>query len=163
MEIVLIDTFIVSEASKAEFIEEVRRSGAVPQSLPAFVEGFAYEKADGASGNDLRPSGRTPRHLGAPERAQGGSREDQLQCFGDHEPEGRDARSGLSQDAVLARRRHRLRRTRPLFQRSMVPSNFGKAQMTATSAGGTAEGETTAHVAARSRSTTGTLRLAQSG
>jgi heme-degrading monooxygenase HmoA len=53
VEIVLIDKFIVPEASKGRFLEEVRRSAAFLRTLPGFVEGFVYEKKDGASRNNV--------------------------------------------------------------------------------------------------------------
>jgi heme-degrading monooxygenase HmoA len=49
VEIVLIDTFVVPEDSKARFLEEVHKSAAFLRNLPGFVEGFVYEKTDGAS------------------------------------------------------------------------------------------------------------------
>jgi heme-degrading monooxygenase HmoA len=53
VEIVLIDTFIVPEGSKVGFLEEVRKSSAFLRTLPGFVEGFVYEKTDGASRNNI--------------------------------------------------------------------------------------------------------------
>ena len=47
MERVLIDTFIVPEESKAEFLEGARKSQSFIRTLPGFVEGFLYEKKDG--------------------------------------------------------------------------------------------------------------------
>jgi heme-degrading monooxygenase HmoA len=47
MERVLIDTFIVPEESKAEFLERARKSQSFISTLPGFVEGFLYEKKDG--------------------------------------------------------------------------------------------------------------------
>jgi heme-degrading monooxygenase HmoA len=47
MEVVLIDKFIVPEASKVEFLEAVRSSATFLRTLPGFVEGFVYEKTDG--------------------------------------------------------------------------------------------------------------------
>jgi heme-degrading monooxygenase HmoA len=47
VEIVLIDTFIVPEGSKAAFLEEVRKSAALLRTLPGFVEGYIHEKTDG--------------------------------------------------------------------------------------------------------------------
>jgi hypothetical protein len=44
MEIVLIDTFIVPEDSKAKLMEEVRRSATFLRTLPGFAEGFATRK-----------------------------------------------------------------------------------------------------------------------
>lgn len=53
MEIVLIDKFVVPEDSKAQFLEEVRKSAAFLRTLPGFVEGFVYEKTDGDSRNNI--------------------------------------------------------------------------------------------------------------
>lgn len=53
MEIVLIDKFVVPEESKAQFLEEVRKSAAFLRTLPGFVEGFVYEKTDGDSRNNI--------------------------------------------------------------------------------------------------------------
>ena len=53
MEVVLIDRFVVPEGSKAEFLQEVRKSAAFLRTLPGFVEGFVYEKTDGASRNNI--------------------------------------------------------------------------------------------------------------
>jgi len=47
MERVLIDTFIVPEESKAEFLEGAHKSQSFIRTLPGFVEGFLYEKKDG--------------------------------------------------------------------------------------------------------------------
>jgi peptide methionine sulfoxide reductase MsrB len=49
MEKVLIDTFIVPEESKAEFLEGARKVERFIGTLPGFVEGFLYEKKDGES------------------------------------------------------------------------------------------------------------------
>jgi heme-degrading monooxygenase HmoA len=51
MEIVLIDKFVVPEASKARFLQEVQRSAAIIKTLPGFVEGFVYEKTGDGTGN----------------------------------------------------------------------------------------------------------------
>jgi hypothetical protein len=67
--IVPIDTFIVPEDSTAKFIEEIRGSAASLRTPPGFVEGFAYKKTDEANSN-VRPSGRTKRHVLTPDRAQ---------------------------------------------------------------------------------------------
>jgi heme-degrading monooxygenase HmoA len=53
VEIVLIDTFIVPEESRAKFLDEVRRSAVFLRTLPGFVEGFVYEKTDGAGRNGV--------------------------------------------------------------------------------------------------------------
>ena len=47
MERVLLDTFIVPEESKAEFLEGAHKSQSFIRTLPGFVEGFLYEKKDG--------------------------------------------------------------------------------------------------------------------
>jgi antibiotic biosynthesis monooxygenase (ABM) superfamily enzyme len=44
MEIVLIDTFVVPDESKAEFLETSRAIQDVLKRLPGFVEGFLHEK-----------------------------------------------------------------------------------------------------------------------
>ncbi len=49
MEIVLIDTFIVPEESKAKFLEAYERTAKILKTLPGFVEGYIYEKRDGDS------------------------------------------------------------------------------------------------------------------
>ena len=49
MEKVLIDTFIVTEQSKAAFLERARKVQRFIRTLPGFVEGFLYEKKDGES------------------------------------------------------------------------------------------------------------------
>jgi heme-degrading monooxygenase HmoA len=53
MEVVLVDTFIVPEESKATFLEAVRRSAAFLRTLPGFVEGFVYEKREGESPHNV--------------------------------------------------------------------------------------------------------------
>ncbi len=53
MEIVLIDTFIVPEESKARFLEEVHKSSTFLRTLPGFVEGYVYEKTDGESRHNV--------------------------------------------------------------------------------------------------------------
>jgi heme-degrading monooxygenase HmoA len=53
MEIVLIDTFIVPEESKAEFLEGARTVQSFIKTLPGFVEGFLYEKKDGTSAHNF--------------------------------------------------------------------------------------------------------------
>lgn len=53
MEVVLIDTFVVPEESKARFLEEVHKSAAFLRTLPGFVEGFVYEKTDGESRHNI--------------------------------------------------------------------------------------------------------------
>ena len=53
MEIILIDKFIVPEESKVAFLERVRKSATFLRTLPGFVEGFVYEKADGESRHNI--------------------------------------------------------------------------------------------------------------
>jgi len=45
----LIDTFIVPQEAKAEFIEAYERTAKILKTLPGFVEGYIYEKTDGSS------------------------------------------------------------------------------------------------------------------
>ncbi len=47
MQKVLIDTFVVPEESKSEFLRQSRRVQAFLRTLPGFVEGFLHEKVDG--------------------------------------------------------------------------------------------------------------------
>ena len=47
MQKVVIDTFIVPEASTAEFLERAREVQGFLKTLPGFVEGFLYEKREG--------------------------------------------------------------------------------------------------------------------
>ena len=49
MEKVLIDTFIVPEESKREFLVAAHRVQSFLKTLPGFVEGFFYERKDGES------------------------------------------------------------------------------------------------------------------
>jgi heme-degrading monooxygenase HmoA len=53
LEIVLIDTFIVPEESKARFLEEVHKSATFLRTLPGFVKGYVYEKTDGESRHNV--------------------------------------------------------------------------------------------------------------
>jgi heme-degrading monooxygenase HmoA len=53
MEVVLIDQFIVPSDSKVEFLEAVRSSATFLRTLPGFVEGFVYERADGEKGHNV--------------------------------------------------------------------------------------------------------------
>jgi heme-degrading monooxygenase HmoA len=53
VEIILIDKFIVPEGSKTRFLEEVHKSAAFLRTLPGFVEGFVYDKTDGASRSNV--------------------------------------------------------------------------------------------------------------
>lgn len=46
MEIVLIDTFVVPQESRAAFLEGARKVQSFIRTLPGFVEGFLYEKKD---------------------------------------------------------------------------------------------------------------------
>jgi heme-degrading monooxygenase HmoA len=47
LEIVLVDRFIVPEEAKDRFLEQVHKSATFLKTLPGFMEGFVYEKADG--------------------------------------------------------------------------------------------------------------------
>ena len=49
MEVVLVDKFIVPEESKAELLQAAHQSASFLKTLPGFVEGFIYEKTDGAT------------------------------------------------------------------------------------------------------------------
>lgn len=49
MHIVLIDTFIVPEDSKAAFLERTHSIQTFIKTLPGFVEGYVYERKTGAS------------------------------------------------------------------------------------------------------------------
>ncbi len=53
MEVVLIDTFVVPEESRARFLEEIKKSSAFLRTLPGFVEGWVYEKTDGTSSSNV--------------------------------------------------------------------------------------------------------------
>lgn len=53
MEVVLIDTFVVPEESKTRFLDEIKKSSAFLRTLPGFVEGWVYEKTDGASSSNI--------------------------------------------------------------------------------------------------------------
>lgn len=50
---VLIDKFIVPEESIAAFLSEIRKSASFLRTIPGFVEGFIYEKKDGASPHNV--------------------------------------------------------------------------------------------------------------
>jgi heme-degrading monooxygenase HmoA len=52
MQKVLIDTFIVPEASKAPFLETARKVQSLLKTVPGFVEGYLFEKRDGAGRYD---------------------------------------------------------------------------------------------------------------
>jgi heme-degrading monooxygenase HmoA len=49
MQVVLIDTFVVPEASRAALVEAARESATFLRTLPGFVEGYIFEKTDGDS------------------------------------------------------------------------------------------------------------------
>ena len=53
MEVVLIDTFVVPEESKARFLEEIKKSSTFLRTLPGFVDGWVFEKTDGASRSNI--------------------------------------------------------------------------------------------------------------
>lgn len=53
MQIVLIDTFVVPEASKSAFIEKVKESTSFLRTLPGFIEGYIYEKCGGDSSHNI--------------------------------------------------------------------------------------------------------------
>src|SRR5215475_7063947 len=53
MQTVLIDKFVVREESRAAFLEVSRRIQGVLKTLPGFVEGFVYEKREGAGRDDV--------------------------------------------------------------------------------------------------------------
>ena len=53
MQQVLIDTFIVPEESRAEFLENTRGVQEFLKTLPGFVEGYLYEKKDGANRHNM--------------------------------------------------------------------------------------------------------------
>ena len=47
MQKILVDTFVLPEESKAAFLVETRRIQNFLKTLPGFVEGYVYEKAEG--------------------------------------------------------------------------------------------------------------------
>ncbi len=49
MEKTLIDLYIVPEGSRSAFLERARAVQGFLKTLPGFVEGYLYEKTDGAS------------------------------------------------------------------------------------------------------------------
>lgn len=53
MEKILIDKFIVPGESIAAFLNEIRKSASILRTLPGFVEGYIYEKKDGASRHNV--------------------------------------------------------------------------------------------------------------
>jgi heme-degrading monooxygenase HmoA len=46
MEVVLIDSFVVPEDSRAEFLELYRQTAKAIRALPGFIEGYLYELQD---------------------------------------------------------------------------------------------------------------------
>lgn len=53
MEKILIDKFIVPGESIAAFLNEIRKSASILRTIPGFVEGYIYEKKDGASRHNV--------------------------------------------------------------------------------------------------------------
>jgi heme-degrading monooxygenase HmoA len=53
MQVVLIDTFVVPEAAKAELLEKSHESATYLRTLPGFVEGNIYEKTGGDSVHNI--------------------------------------------------------------------------------------------------------------
>jgi heme-degrading monooxygenase HmoA len=53
MQIVLIDTFVVPDASKEALIERAKESAALLRTLPGFVEGYIFEKTSGDSSHNI--------------------------------------------------------------------------------------------------------------
>ena len=53
MQVVLIDTFVVPEASKAALLEKARESARFLRTLPGFVEGYICEKTSGDSVHNI--------------------------------------------------------------------------------------------------------------
>lgn len=53
MQLVLIDTFVVPEASRSAFIEKVKESASFLRTLPGFIEGYIYEKSEGDSPHNV--------------------------------------------------------------------------------------------------------------
>lgn len=53
MQLVLIDTFVVPEASRSAFIEKVKESASFLRTLPGFIEGYIYEKGEGDSPHNV--------------------------------------------------------------------------------------------------------------
>jgi heme-degrading monooxygenase HmoA len=49
MEVVVIDSLVVPEASKEVFLQRVRQSAEILKKLPGFVDGYVYEKKGGES------------------------------------------------------------------------------------------------------------------
>jgi len=53
MQTVLIDKFIVPEESRTAFLETSRKIQSVLKTLPGFIEGFVYERREGAGHHDI--------------------------------------------------------------------------------------------------------------
>lgn len=53
MQVVLIDTFTVPEASKSTLVEKAKESARFLRTLPGFVEGYIYEKTSGDSAHSI--------------------------------------------------------------------------------------------------------------
>ena len=53
MQVVLIDTFVVPEASRLALVEKAKESAAYLRTLPGFVEGYIYEKTSGESSHSI--------------------------------------------------------------------------------------------------------------
>lgn len=53
MQVVLIDTFVVPEGSKAALVERAKESAKFLRTLPGFVEGHIYEKTGGDSAQNI--------------------------------------------------------------------------------------------------------------
>jgi len=53
MQTVLIDKFKVPEESRTAFLETSRKIQSVLKTLPGFIEGFVYERREGAGRRDI--------------------------------------------------------------------------------------------------------------
>ncbi|HEX5354302.1 MAG TPA: antibiotic biosynthesis monooxygenase family protein [Rhodanobacteraceae bacterium] len=53
MQIVLIDTFVVPETSKAALLDKAKESATFLRTLPGFVEGYIFEKTSGDSPHNV--------------------------------------------------------------------------------------------------------------
>lgn len=53
MQVVLIDTFVVPEASKSALVEKAKESAKFLRTLPGFVEGYIHEKTSGDSSHSI--------------------------------------------------------------------------------------------------------------
>lgn len=53
MQIVLIDSFVVPDASKATFVEKAKESAGFLRTLPGYIEGYIYEKTAGDSAHNV--------------------------------------------------------------------------------------------------------------